>query len=221
MSSIFHPAPSLSIILFTTTLVVWYINNNVAVRIIDAHGSKIIDPTLRAFMRKLTGGDQQKANSSIQGCFFGGYDFSFLNRNNGSDYIGVDVGVITNTYKMNICGPVNDDVCQYSWKIPTSVCYICTKGNPHILGHVTLIGSFGADGAGVAWNFINYSKPELGVTMTYINGENPCFCPSGHQCLPATIIALQCADETENTFSIFVDTNTCITYLYLNIKCPN
>jgi hypothetical protein len=57
--------------------------------------------------------------------------------------------------------------------------------------------------------------------MIYINGQNPRSCPNDEHCLPATIVALHCAEKTENTFRIFVNTNTCITYLYLNIKCPN
>ncbi|CAF4163552.1 unnamed protein product [Adineta steineri] len=141
----------------TVTLVLAYLNNNIVAKLVDSNHSTT------------THVNQNKINSSIQGCFFGGYDFSFLNQNNGSDYTGTDVGIITNTYKMNICGPVNDNACQYSWKIPTSICYICTKGNPHILGHVTLIESFGSDGAGVVWNFIDPQKPELCVTMIYIN----------------------------------------------------
>ncbi len=171
-------------------------------------------------MKKLTHKDETKTNSSIQDCFFGGYDFSFLNQNNGSDYIGTEVGVITNTYKMNICGPVNDGACLYWWRIPTSIFYICTRGNPPALGAVTLIGSFGSDGAGVACNFFDPRKPELGVTMTYINGENPCSCSIEQHCLPATIVSLQCSDKTENNMRVFVNTTTCVTYLYLNIKCP-
>jgi hypothetical protein len=202
-------------ILLAVISVLSFINHNIAVR------TTVSNNVLHAFLKKLTHNNQTKTNSSIQGCFFGGYDFSFLNQNNGSDYIGTDVGIITNTYKMNICGAVNDGACQYSWRPPTSVCYICTRGNPHALGDVTLIGSFGSDGAGVAWNFIDPRKPELGVTMTYINGENPCSCSIEEHCLPATIVALQCSDKTENSMRVFVNTTTCVTYLYLNIKCPN
>ncbi|CAF0909525.1 unnamed protein product [Adineta steineri] len=146
----------------TVTLVLSYLNNNIVAKLVDSNHSTT------------THVNQNKINSSIQGCFFGGYDFSFLNQNNGSDYTGTNVGIITNTYKMNICGP----------------------GNPHILGHVTLIGSFGSDGAGVAWNFIDPQKPELGVT-------------------------LQSADKTEKNMRVFVNTTSCIAYLYLNIKCSN
>ncbi|CAF1293160.1 unnamed protein product [Rotaria sp. Silwood1] len=207
---------SIAIIVFLLTFL--YIPNNATDRTTD---SIIYDNRVHAFLRKLTRQNENRSNPAIQGCSFFGYDFSFLNQNNGTDYVGTDVGVITNTYKMNICGPVNDNRCQYSWRIPTSVCYICTRGNPHCLGSVTLIGSFGADGAGVAWNFIDPRKPGLGVTMTYINGQNPCFCPESQHCLPSTVVALQCAEQTEQTFRVFVNTNTCVTYLYLNIKCPN
>jgi hypothetical protein len=205
--------------LFAVILILSHIDINVFARTTSFNDSAASDNNLHAFLKKLTGQNQPKINSSIQGCFFGGYDFSFLNQNNGSDYIGTDVGTITNTYKMNICGAVNDNACQYSWRIPTSVCYICTRGNPHALGSVTLIGSFGSDGAGVAWNFIDPRKPELGVTMTYINGENPCSCSISDHCLPATIVALQCSDKTENNMRVFVNTTSCVTYLYLNIKC--
>lgn len=186
----------------------------------QAVSSLMSDFGVDAFLKKLNRPNENKSNSSIQGCSFFGYDFSYLNQNNGTDYVGTDVGVITNTYKMNICGPVNDNRCQYSWRIPTSICYICTHGNPHCLGSVTLIGSFGADGAGVAWNFIDPQKPKLGVTMTYINGQNPCFCLEEQHCLPATVATLQCAEQTEQTFRVFVNTSTCVTYLYLNVKCP-
>ncbi|CAF1146933.1 unnamed protein product [Didymodactylos carnosus] len=209
-------------ILIIITLVASCIDNSTATTSAESHYFAIRDGALRAFVMKLTRGDNKHnnqhnsdintvaADSTIKGCFFSGYDFSFLNRNNGSDYIGTDVGVITNTYKMNICGPVNDGACQYSWRIPTSVCYICTRGNPHVLGSVTLIGAFGADGAGVAWNFIDSLKPELGVTMTYINGNNRDTCerPSAQQCSPATVVALQCADQTEHTFQQVLDEKT-------------
>jgi hypothetical protein len=208
-------------IFLAAILVLSYIINKTVARTINSNDYAIPDDVLHAFLKKLTRQDQTKTNSSIKGCFFGGYDFSFLNQNNGSDYIGTDVGIITNTYKMNICGPINDGACQYPWMIPTSVCYICTRGNPHILGHVTLIGSFDVDGAGVSWNFIDPQKPEFGVTMTYINGENPCFCPIGQHCLPATVVALQCSNKTDNNMRVFVNTNTCVTYLYLNITCPS
>ncbi|CAF4986321.1 unnamed protein product [Rotaria sp. Silwood1] len=147
---------SIAIIVFLLTFL--YIPNNATDRTTD---SIIYDNRVHAFLRKLTRQNENRSNPAIQGCSFFGYDFSFLNQNNGTDYVGTDVGVITNTYKMNICGPVNDNRCQYSWRIPTSVCYICTRGNPHCLGSVTLIGSFGADGAGVAWNFIDPRKPGL------------------------------------------------------------
>ena len=210
-----------SIIFLAVTLVLTYFNSNTTAITIGFYGSAASDDAALTFLTKLAPKDNDKTNPSIPGCFFGGYDFSFLYQNNGSDYIGTDSGTITNTYKINICGPVNDGACQYSWRIPTSVCYICTKGNPHVLGTVNLIGSFGSDGAGVAWNFIDPRKPELGVTMTYINGENPCSCSIEQHCLPATIVALQCADKTENKVRVFVDTATCVTYLYLNIYCPH
>ena len=104
----------LPIIFFTLILVLTQISNSTLAKNGNSDDSTVSNDVLHAFFKKLTHKDQTKTNSSIQGCFFGGHDFSFLSQNNGSDYIRTDVGTITNTYKMNICGPVNDEACQYS-----------------------------------------------------------------------------------------------------------
>jgi hypothetical protein len=105
--------------------------------------SFLLSSPLEIIFRKCKVGYRHISPHSVFHIYFFGYDFSFLNQNNGKDCTGTDVGVITNTYKMNICGSVNDGACQYSWRLSTSVCYICTRGNPHVLGSVTLIGLLG------------------------------------------------------------------------------
>ena len=78
-------------IFFAIILVISYMNCNIMARIINSNNSTVSDDVLHTFLKKLTNKDQTKTGSSIQGCFFGGYDFSFLNQNNGSDYIGTDI----------------------------------------------------------------------------------------------------------------------------------
>ncbi|CAF1531725.1 unnamed protein product [Rotaria sordida] len=97
-------AMSITIIIFLLTFL--YIPNNATDRTAD---SIIYDNRVHTFLRKLTRQNENRSNATIQSCSFFDYDFSFLNQNNGTDYVGTDVGAITNMYKMNICGPVNDN----------------------------------------------------------------------------------------------------------------
>lgn len=149
-------------------------------------------------------------NSSLP-CGFGIINLSHLSST--TDYTTIDT--VDNDFYMNICNPVNNQICRTDFPIST-ICKV-KKGAQQCNGSIcNNLASWDPINPPV-WSYINSSDPYQGVAATYTNGG---LCPSSGQ--PYIVnVKYMCYSETLPTF-VIVEQSFCnlIATIFVNCNPP-